>query len=140
MWNAPYVLRYNFPFSLTKRLKKIILVFSKTRIFFLNRNFQHSGHHRTAKHEPSGHLTLASNVAWIIVNYSSTRVSWSPLAFYDRGVDFPLPFFGKQCYCSGRTMKFCRHLCLPKNPYTKFGCHSLIHDITMASLLWFQQQ
>ena len=28
------------------------------------------------KQEPSGHLTLASNVAWIIVNYSSTRVSW----------------------------------------------------------------
>ena len=34
-------------------------------------------------------------------------------------------------------MKFCRHLCLPKNyPYTKFGCHSLIHDITIASLLY----
>ena len=34
-------------------------------------------------------------------------------------------------------MKFCRHLCFPNNyPYIKFGCHSLIHDITMASLLY----
>ena len=34
-------------------------------------------------------------------------------------------------------MKFGRHLCLLKNySYTKFGCHSLIHDITMASLLY----
>ena len=33
--------------------------------------------------EPRGHPTSASNVAWIIVNYSSTRVSWPLLALYD---------------------------------------------------------
>ena len=38
-------------------------------------------------------------------------------------------------------MTFCRHMCLPKNyPYAKFGCHSLIHDVTMVSLLFFQQK
>ena len=35
------------------------------------------------KQEPRGHPTWASNVAWIIVNYSSTRVSWPLLALYD---------------------------------------------------------
>ena len=91
------------------------------------------------KQEPSGHPTSASNVAWIIVNHSSTIVSWPLLALYDwGGADSPLPIFGKQCCCWGRTIKFCRHLCLPKKyPYTKFGCHNLIHDITMASLLFF---
>ena len=40
------------------------------------------------KQEPSGHPTSASNVAWVIVNYSSMGI----LAFYDRGkVDSPLP-------------------------------------------------
>ena len=38
--------------------------------------------------EPCGHPTSASNVAWIIVNYSSTRVNWPLLALYDwEGVD-----------------------------------------------------
>ena len=35
------------------------------------------------KQEPRGHQTSASNVAWIIVNYSSTRVSWPLLALHD---------------------------------------------------------
>ena len=35
VWNAPFVFRYNFRFSLTKRLKKVIVVFSKTlHLFF----------------------------------------------------------------------------------------------------------
>ena len=33
--------------------------------------------------EPRGHPTSASNVAWMIVNYSSTRVSWLLLALCD---------------------------------------------------------
>ena len=33
--------------------------------------------------EPHGHPTSASDIAWIIVNYSSTRVSWPLLALYD---------------------------------------------------------
>ena len=46
-----------------------------------------------AKQEASGHLTSASIVAWIIVNYSPIRVSWAFLAFCDRGgVDSPSPF------------------------------------------------
>ena len=32
--------------------------------------------------ESSGHLTLVSNAEQIILNYSSTRVSWTLLAFY----------------------------------------------------------
>ena len=52
------------------------------------------------KQEPCGHPTSASNVAWIIVNYSSTRVNWTLLALYDRGrVDSRPPIFGKQCFC-----------------------------------------
>ena len=90
------------------------------------------------KQGPSGHPTSASNVVWIIINYSSTRVSWGLLAFcvWERA-DSLLPILRKQCYCWGRTMKFCRLLYLPKNyPFSKFGCHSLIHDIIMASLLY----
>ena len=35
-------------------------------------------------------------------------------------------------------MKFGTHPCLPKNhSYTKFGCQSLIHNITMTSSLFF---
>ena len=53
-----------------------------------------------SKQEPSGHPISASNVVWIIVNYSSTRVSWPLLAFYDwGGADSPLPIFRKQCHC-----------------------------------------
>ena len=61
------------------------------------------------------------------------------LAFFVLGgVDSQLPIFGKQCYCLGKTMKFETHLCLPKNyPYNKFGCQSLIHNITMTSSLLF---
>ena len=35
------------------------------------------------KQEPHGHPTSASNVAWMIVNYSSTRGSWRLLALCD---------------------------------------------------------
>ena len=52
----------------------------------------------TKEQEPRGHPTSASNVAWIIVNYSSTRVNWPLLALYDLGVDSHPPIFGKQCY------------------------------------------
>ena len=52
------------------------------------------------KQEPSGHPTSASNVAWTIVNYSSTSVSWALLVFFAWGTaDSHLPIFGKQCYC-----------------------------------------
>ena len=47
------------------------------------------------KQEPSGHLTSSSNKAWVIVNCSSTRVSWAHLAFYDcEGVDSPSSSLG----------------------------------------------
>ena len=43
--------------------------------------------------EPSGHPTSASSVARIIVNYSSTRISWPLLALYDwEGTDSPFPY------------------------------------------------
>ena len=47
-----------------KRLKELKIVIS-----LLSANY--------LEQEPCGHATSASNVAWIIVNYSSTRVSWS---------------------------------------------------------------